>query len=204
MKEIRDALFLSVSKNSRHRLTIFSGHDTVIAPVLAALGVYRQAGLCVWPPYASRIVFEVYVRKSKLRGGESGTEIAFEEVQARNEAMIRVLYNGQDVTKMITSCKDMIGYKYPIVTPVFLCDYPSCSQRAYCKSCAIIQTKKILKEREIKSKIPDCVACMDSQSTHLAFPCGHLCICSKCVERLEQQKCPVCNQFVTKFAKVYT
>ena len=38
MKEIVDALFEAVSKDRKYLLTIFSGHDTVIAPVLAALG----------------------------------------------------------------------------------------------------------------------------------------------------------------------
>ena len=65
MKEIRDALFSSVTTNQGVKLTIFSGHDTVIAPVLAALGVYQQRDFCVWPPYASRIIFEVYVKNEK-------------------------------------------------------------------------------------------------------------------------------------------
>ena len=42
------------------------GHDTVIAPVLAGLGVYT-GGLCAWPPYASRIVFELLVAIVKNR-----------------------------------------------------------------------------------------------------------------------------------------
>jgi hypothetical protein len=33
----------------------FTGHDSTIVPVLAALGVYED----VWPPYASNIVIEV-------------------------------------------------------------------------------------------------------------------------------------------------
>jgi len=47
-------------KKQNHKLSILSGHDTVIAPLLAALGVYRSNGLCIWPGYASRIVFELY------------------------------------------------------------------------------------------------------------------------------------------------
>jgi hypothetical protein len=49
----------SPSSSSSYKLSIFSGHDTVIAPVLAALGVYKDR-LCRWPQYASRIIFEVY------------------------------------------------------------------------------------------------------------------------------------------------
>lgn len=41
------------------RMSVFSGHDTVIAPVLAGLGVYRDH-LCRWPGYASSIVFELW------------------------------------------------------------------------------------------------------------------------------------------------
>lgn len=65
--------------------SLFSGHDTVILPVLTALGVFKPIGKhsdvhkkanlrgkhksldemhCEWPPYASRIVFEVYNPKS--------------------------------------------------------------------------------------------------------------------------------------------
>lgn len=42
--------------DSGTKFALFSGHDTVIAPVLAALGAYD----CRWPPYASHIVFELW------------------------------------------------------------------------------------------------------------------------------------------------
>lgn len=45
-----------LSGDSRTKFALFSGHDTVIAPVLAALGAYD----CRWPPYASHIVFELW------------------------------------------------------------------------------------------------------------------------------------------------
>ena len=73
--------------NSDRKLTIFSGHDTVIAPVLAALGVYKQ--YCIWPPYASRIVVELY--------------------QASENASLyylRVLYNGEDIVMYIPECQN--------------------------------------------------------------------------------------------------
>ena len=98
MKEIRDALFSSVTTNHGAKLTIFSGHDTVIAPVLAALGVYQQRDFCVWPPYASRIIFEVYVKNEKP------LKTVYDESYARKFVMVRVLYNGEDVTKDITAC----------------------------------------------------------------------------------------------------
>lgn len=38
------------------KFALFSGHDTVIAPLLAALSAYD----CKWPPYASHIAFELW------------------------------------------------------------------------------------------------------------------------------------------------
>ncbi|KAG5179930.1 histidine phosphatase superfamily [Tribonema minus] len=38
------------------KLALYSGHDTVIAPVLAALGAYD----CRWPPYASHVRIELW------------------------------------------------------------------------------------------------------------------------------------------------
>ena len=74
-----------------NELVVYSGHDTVIAPVLAALGIYKSKILseyekCKWPPYASRIVFEVW---SHIVNNVKG---------------IRVLYNGKPVTQAIPSC----------------------------------------------------------------------------------------------------
>ena len=52
------------------RLALYAGHDTVVAPLLAALGAFDGR----WPPLASRVVFEL------LRG-----------------ARVRVLFNGKQV-----------------------------------------------------------------------------------------------------------
>jgi hypothetical protein len=38
------------------KFSLISGHDTTIFPILAALGVFDG----LWPPYAARIVFELY------------------------------------------------------------------------------------------------------------------------------------------------
>jgi len=55
----------STAGASHHKkVSVFSGHDTVIAPVLSSLGVYRHEALCKWPGYASRIVFEVWQHTS--------------------------------------------------------------------------------------------------------------------------------------------
>ena len=66
------------------------GHDTVIAPVLAGLGVYT-GGLCTWPPYASRIVFELLA--------------AVNDEEEHERGFVRIIYNGKDLTKEIKTCK---------------------------------------------------------------------------------------------------
>ena len=52
-------------------MRLYAGHDTVVAPLLAALGIFDGK----WPPLASRIVFELRV------GGA-----------------LRILFNGRDVS----------------------------------------------------------------------------------------------------------
>ena len=78
------------SRVDRKRLAVFMGHDTVIAPVLAGLGVYT-GGLCAWPPYASRIVFELFAAVNRGEKDERG--------------FVRVIYNGEDLTKRIKPCE---------------------------------------------------------------------------------------------------
>jgi len=47
----------------------------------------------------------------------------------------------------------------------------------------------------------DCVVCMDATSSHAFVPCGHLCICTECLEQpggvvgmVSCRSCPVCRQ----------
>merc|ERR1719502_38526 len=42
--------------------------------------------------------------------------------------------------------------------------------------------------------LPDCVICFDGPASHLVVPCGHQCVCHKCV--LAQRcvtMCPICR-----------
>lgn len=80
------------------KLSVFSGHDTVIAPVLAALGVYTEE-LCVWPPYASSIVFELW-QDSKGAAPAAPSESSYKKI-----SFVRVIYNGKDVSSAIPACK---------------------------------------------------------------------------------------------------
>ena len=77
-------------------MTIFSGHDTVVAPVLAALSVYSSTELCRWPPYASRIVFELWQPVGR----------AVQDINT--ESFVRILYNGLDLTSKIPTCHDEV------------------------------------------------------------------------------------------------
>ena len=60
-----------VGSKERH-LRLYAGHDTVVAPLLAALGIFDGK----WPPLASRIVFEL-----------------------RDGGALRILFNGRDVSE---------------------------------------------------------------------------------------------------------
>jgi hypothetical protein len=85
------------------KLSVFSGHDTVIAPVLAGLGVYGAPGLglCNWPRYASRIAFERWVHVGD--GAEDSSSAGSTGVQ-KPVFGVRVNYNGLDVTAQIPAC----------------------------------------------------------------------------------------------------
>lgn len=82
-----------LKESQRVKMSIFSGHDTVIAPVLAGLGAYNGKD-CVWPPYASRIAFELW--RPKLIPA-SGT-------LRPSDWYVRVVFNGKEITSLIPSC----------------------------------------------------------------------------------------------------
>ena len=101
-------------------LILFSGHDTVVAPLLAALGGMRTPSLCRWPPYASRLAFEVWLaeppRLAEPPLRHSAAELPADpaagegEVQAAGHtegpvAYVRVLFNGRVVTHTLHGCR---------------------------------------------------------------------------------------------------
>ncbi len=88
--------------NNNPLLHIFSGHDTVIAPVLTALGIYQHSSYCNWPKYASRIAFEVWTPIGKNAKKYPINREAF-NLKLSN-VHVRVVYNGEDVTQHITAC----------------------------------------------------------------------------------------------------
>lgn len=63
---IQDILSGGSDGDQKKKFALFSGHDTVVAPLLAALGAYD----CKWPPYASHVAFELWSKP--VDGGEHG------------------------------------------------------------------------------------------------------------------------------------
>lgn len=117
-----------VSGESPLKFALFSGHDTVIAPLLASLGAYD----CLWPPYASYLAFELWTKPERSadrpkrralqeENGESepGTSAAGvgkmeslpphrdEGKEEGNEAYVRMTFNGKPVTHHITDCENI-------------------------------------------------------------------------------------------------
>ena len=78
LRELADGLLAQAKTNATLRL--YSGHDTVIAPVAAALGFFD----CKWPPLASYVLFELYGKK--------------------HDVFLRVLFNGKVVN--VAGCPD--------------------------------------------------------------------------------------------------
>ena len=42
-----------------------------------------------------------------------------------------------------------------------------------------------------------CIVCMARPKSHIAVPCGHLCVCGVCAERM--QDCPYCRASVQQW-----
>ncbi|KAH9505849.1 2-phosphoxylose phosphatase 1 [Dermatophagoides farinae] len=80
---------------SNEKLTIFSGHDLTIHSLATVIGFVEHN----IPPYASRVIFEIYSRKSS-----SSTTTA---TTINNEKLIRIVYNGNDVTETFPLCNSI-------------------------------------------------------------------------------------------------
>jgi hypothetical protein len=94
------------ARAARARLTLFSGHDTVIAPVLEGLGLYEGGSRCKWPPYAARIAFELWRKELTAGGTGTGTGTGTQtDADGGGALFVRVVYNGQDLTADIPACR---------------------------------------------------------------------------------------------------
>lgn len=87
LREITRRLLDMASYRTRKtaaNFVLFSGHDKTVSTVARALGVYDHR----WPPYGSRLVFELHASAS----------------QHRPRYFFRLLYNGADVTSRLAFC----------------------------------------------------------------------------------------------------
>jgi len=81
--------------STKLKLALYSAHDTVLSPLLGALDVLDKH--CYWPPYASRVVFEMWGPPAvgKVEGGEG---------EEKEEDAVRILYNGEMVSRRSLHC----------------------------------------------------------------------------------------------------
>ena len=74
-------------KQKIESFVLYSGHDITITPLAVVFGIHDGK----WPPFASRIVIELY-----------------KKIESKFHYFIKVLYNGKDVTSDVSFCKNKI------------------------------------------------------------------------------------------------
>ncbi|XP_067210206.1 uncharacterized protein [Linepithema humile] len=47
-----------------------------------------------------------------------------------------------------------------------------------------------------------CTVCLINERTHAFIPCGHLACCFLCIERLEADRCPICNVTYDNYVRI--
>jgi hypothetical protein len=82
-------------------LVLYSAHDTVLSPLLGALDVMKEH--CYWPPYASRVIFELWSPPN------TPTHTHTQNKKGEEEDVVRILYNGAVVSKRSVHCPGYEG-----------------------------------------------------------------------------------------------
>ena len=59
----------------------------------------------------------------------------------------------------------------------------------------LVMMKNINAEKTFK--IDECVVCMECKPTVLFCDCGHICLCEKCIEIKQLNRCPICKTDIT-------
>ena len=54
-----------------------------------------------------------------------------------------------------------------------------------------------------ENKIDECGICYMNKKKYACVPCGHLCMCGECANKVEK-KCPMCNIEITDIIKIFT
>jgi len=71
------------------------------------------------------------------------------------------------------------------------------------------ERKIVLKnlKRILKIPLPEeeaCVICMIGKRSHVLIPCGHLCLCETCADRVKFDKCPICRTHISQVVKTFS
>lgn len=72
-------------------ISVYSGHDTTLTPLLLAL----ELPVDQWPPFASRLIFELY------KPSTDSSSVGY---------LVKVIFNGKDVTKRLKFCVSDVGW----------------------------------------------------------------------------------------------
>lgn len=96
-------------QDTRLKLALYSAHDTVLSPLLGALDVLDRH--CYWPPYASRIVFELWgppiAKGNSLKADTKAGHLLGSKESEENA--VRILYNGNTVSRRSLHCPEYRG-----------------------------------------------------------------------------------------------
>ncbi|XP_043270434.1 2-phosphoxylose phosphatase 1 [Venturia canescens] len=87
---------LQMVSESKPKVSIFSAHDATLEYLGFGLGIVSER--IMWPPYASRLVIEVYKTNPKNKD------------RLARDFYYRVLLNGYDLTKTISFCRNANSY----------------------------------------------------------------------------------------------
>ncbi|XP_053379223.1 2-phosphoxylose phosphatase 1-like isoform X1 [Mercenaria mercenaria] len=85
--EVVDRIKELIENNGKSTFILYSGHDVTISPLLYVLGLHDGR----WPPYASRVVMELYEKENE---------------DTNNKFYLKFLYNGFDKTEKVVFCKN--------------------------------------------------------------------------------------------------
>jgi hypothetical protein len=76
-----------IENKNTPKFILYSGHDVTLSPLLYVLGLHDGR----WPPYASRVVMELYENENDL---------------TEEKYFLKFLYNGLDKTEKVVFCKN--------------------------------------------------------------------------------------------------
>lgn len=84
--EIENRMKSFIRESSTYKFILYSGHDVTLSPLLYVFGLNNGR----WPPYASRLVIELY---------------EFNHAQSLGRFFLKFLFNGEDKTRDVNFCR---------------------------------------------------------------------------------------------------